>query len=77
MIVSDDRKVDVEALRAEVLALRAAAIRYAAAVTKDDRAEGEAALDLETAAIRYVRRIDGELQKVTSEYLRDRGRDEN
>jgi len=57
-----DRGVDVELLVAEVEALRAAALRYGSAVDVGNGV-GDAGLDLETAAIRYVRKLDDELRK--------------
>lgn len=56
-----DRKIDVEALREEVLGLRAEAVRYAALANRDATADSTA---LEEAALRYVRRIDEELRKL-------------
>jgi hypothetical protein len=61
--VAADRGVDVELLAAEIDALRAAALRYARAVEADVGAAGGAGLDLETAAIRYVRKLDAEHEK--------------
>lgn len=59
---SRDRSADVELLAAEISALRDAARRYGQAVDAG-HAIGGAGLDLETAAIRYVRRLDDELRK--------------
>lgn len=58
-----DRGVDVEKLAAEIKELRAIAIRYANAVAEGSEAASDAGLDLETAAIHYVRKLDEELQK--------------
>ena len=57
-----DRGVDIELLAAEVEALRETAVRFTRALDKDSGAAG-AGLDLETAAIRYVRKLDEELRK--------------
>jgi hypothetical protein len=68
--VSDahDRGVDVEVLAAEIETLRQAALRYANA--EGTNAEAGAGLDLETAAIRYVRKLDDEALKARSpDYL--------
>jgi hypothetical protein len=59
---ASDRGVDVERLAPEMAALREAAVRYAAARATDAGGAG-AGLDLETAAIRYVRKLDDELRE--------------
>ena len=64
-LVSDDsrdRAVDIELLAPEIEALRETALRYTRAVNEDRGAAG-AGLDLETAAIHYVRKLDDELRK--------------
>jgi hypothetical protein len=58
-----DRGVDVELLIAEIEALRDAALHYAHSSGTD--AVGGAGLDLETAAIRYVRKLDEEHRKAS------------
>jgi hypothetical protein len=65
IVVSDshDRGVDVEKLALEIEALRQAALRYAKAVAENTGAVGGAGLDLETAAICYVRKLDDEALK--------------
>lgn len=60
-----DRGVDVELLAAEIEALREAAQRYTRAVDDDAGSVGGAGLDLEAAAIRYVRKLDDEHQKAS------------
>jgi hypothetical protein len=55
--------VDVEKLVPEIEKLRAVAIRYANAVTEDSDKASDAGLDLETAAIQYVRKLDKETCK--------------
>lgn len=57
-----DRGVDVDLLVAEIEALRDAALRYGRAVDAG-QGVGGAGLDLETAALRYVRKLDDELRK--------------
>jgi hypothetical protein len=57
-----DRGVDVELLAPEIEALRETAQRYTRAVD-NDTGVGGAGLDLEAAAIRYVRKLDDELAK--------------
>jgi hypothetical protein len=58
-----DRGVDIELLAPEIEALRETAVRFTHALEKDSGAAG-AGLDLETAAIRYVRKLDDEQRKV-------------
>jgi len=55
--------VDVEKLVPEIKELRAVAIRYANAVAENSDAASGAGLDLETAAIQYVRKLDAEMNK--------------
>jgi len=58
-----DQGVDIELLAPEIEALRETALRYTRAVDADSGAAG-AGLDLETAAIRYVRKLDDEQRKI-------------
>jgi hypothetical protein len=59
-----DRGVDVEQLASEIEDLRAAALRYARAIA-EDASVGGAGLDLETAAIQYVRKLDDAVRKAS------------
>jgi hypothetical protein len=56
-----DRGVDVEKLSSEIEDLRSVALRYAEAAASGSPAE--AGLELEAAAVRYVRKLDEEVQK--------------
>jgi hypothetical protein len=58
-----DRGVAVELLADEITALRDAALRHARA---DGATAAGSGLDLETAAIRYVRKLDDELRKASA-----------
>jgi hypothetical protein len=60
-----DRGVDIELLAPEIEALRETALRYASATAEDSGAAG-AGLDLETAAIRYARKLDDEHRKANA-----------
>ena len=60
MSIEENRGVDVELLADEIGALRTAAQRYGDAMRSDSGSVGEAGLDLEKAAIRYVRKLDDE-----------------
>jgi Cu/Ag efflux protein CusF len=65
-----DRGVDVEKLMPEIEALRTTTIRYAAAAVEGLDTAGGAGIDLETAAIRYVRKLDEESRKANAvDYL--------
>jgi hypothetical protein len=55
-----DRGVDVGVLAPEIEALRQAALRYARAVAEEEGTVVATGLDLETAAIHYVRKLDDE-----------------
>lgn len=57
-----DRGVDVELLAPEIETLRETAQRYTHAVD-NDTGVGGAGLDLEAAAIHYVRKLDDALEK--------------
>jgi hypothetical protein len=59
---TDRNDVDIEKLIDEISALRMAARRYAEAVANGSDAS-DAGLDLETAAIQYVRKLDKETRK--------------
>ena len=66
----EESGVDVEKLLAEIETLRRAAIRYARAVAEGSDASGPG-LDLETVAIRYVRKLDDEHRKANEvDYLK-------
>lgn len=58
-----DRGVVVDLLAPQIETLREAALRYAGAVTVSVDSS-DAGFDLEAAAIRYVRRLDDEQQKI-------------
>lgn len=58
-----DRGVDVNLISAEIEDLRQAALLYACAVAEDAGAIAVAGLDLESAALRYVRRRAAEGQR--------------
>lgn len=58
-----NRGVAIEKLINEIETLRAVAIRYANAVAEGSEAASGVGLDLEMTAIRYVRKLDEELQK--------------
>lgn len=74
-----DRGVDVALLAAEIEVLRESALRYSNAVA-EGRGVGGAGLDLEAAALRYVRKLDDEQRKanaidygkIAEQALRDR-----
>jgi hypothetical protein len=76
-----ERGVDVELLAAEIEALRQAALRYADAFIENDGTVGGAGLDLEAAALRYVRKLDDEVRKarepdylaIVKQAMRERG----
>ena len=65
MSIEENRGVDVELLADEIGALRTAAQRYGDAMRSDSGSVGEAGLDLEKAAIRYVRKLDDESYKAS------------
>lgn len=71
--MSDERHargVAGELLVPEIEALRGAATRYGRAVDAGTDAAGGVGLDLEVAAIRYVRKLDDEARKANSpDYL--------
>ena len=58
-----DHGVKLLDVAAEIEALRAFAIRYANAIAEGSNDATGAGLDLETAAVHYVRKLDEELQK--------------
>jgi hypothetical protein len=58
-----DRGVDIEVLAPKIEVLRQTALRYAQTVTQEPDAIGGAGLDLEIAAIRYVRKLDNEVRR--------------
>ncbi len=60
---TDRNSVEIEKLVPEIAKLRAVAIRYAKAVAEDSDKASDAGLDLETAAIQYVRKLDAEMRK--------------
>lgn len=59
-----ERGIDIELLAPEIEALQDAALHYARAVSAD-AGVGGAGVDLETAALGYVRKLDAERWKAS------------